>query len=102
MIAKVMCRLGSNQIKKYMKTLKLSCLTVAAALLTGVNAMALTVGVDKVAGYYGGSGGEFTVTPILSTDYSSLAKATGVYGLGAQTFCLQDNINIIGFIRILK
>ncbi len=66
--------------------------TLLAALLAGGSAMALDVAIVRNAGYYSGSGGEFTLGPVPSSwsyGYDSVATHTIGRGTGIQTFCLE-------------
>jgi hypothetical protein len=51
-----------------------------------------TLTLDRIAGHYTGEGGEFTLygTPFLD-QYAAAAEATGAYGTGFQSFCLEKD-----------
>jgi hypothetical protein len=78
-----------------MKTHK-KCISGLAAIglalgFMQVSASALTITIDRVSGYYGGAGGEFTVTGSgLNGNYDAKALVTASNGqVGIETFCLE-------------
>jgi hypothetical protein len=68
---------------------------IAATVLTATHVMALVVTVDRVTGYYEGSGGEYNVTPVTGVGYSSLDQYNNNFGqLGYGTFCVDRDLSI--------
>ena len=77
---------------------KLIFITIVCAFLAGPALAEITVGpvdIDRNAGYYGGNGGEFTISDYTSTSffnnnaYSSLTKDIGTSTPSFQTFCME-------------
>jgi len=76
-----------------MKKTLFAIITVAAMAVTQVQA--LTVTVDRVSGYYAGSGGEFNVSPVTGNGYAAsdlYNNNSGAAGFG--TFCIDRNTSI--------
>jgi len=76
--------------------LKAVILGVVILFLAAPGAMAYTVGVDRISGYYTGNGGEFTLTPIdfdwildSYTDWSLYDYGSEIFGF--QTFCIEKD-----------
>lgn len=76
--------------------LKAAILGIVILLLAAPGAMAYTVGVDRISGYYTGNGGEFTLTPIdfegildSYTDWSLYNYGSEIFGF--QTFCIEKD-----------
>jgi len=84
-----------------MKHMPVRAILMGAAMVAigAPQAMALTITIDRVNGYYGGSGGEFTVTGSSFNQYYD-AKAlvfnnrNGIKATGFETFCLERKENI--------
>ena len=81
---------------KSKQILKAAILGIVILLLAAPGAMAFTVGVDRIEGYYWSDGGEFTLTPFDFTEilgsYNDSAKYFYESGLiGFQTFCIEKN-----------
>lgn len=73
---------------------KLLLAITAATVLLGTNAHAVVVTVDRVAGYYSGHGGEFTISPAVNTGvgYAASVLVANRFGvIGHQSFCLEAN-----------
>lgn len=68
---------------------KIASLAALAALVSAPSVLGVQVGIDRVTGYYAGNGGEFTITGLSTWDYAPVARATGFYGEGFQSFCME-------------
>ncbi len=71
----------------------LFAISTAALLASNVGAVLVTV--DRVPGYYVGSGGEFNISPVLIGGYAASALAVNRYGnVGFESFCIEFNEHV--------
>jgi hypothetical protein len=69
-------------------------MATAVAVALGSSAFGNTLSITRISGYYGGSGGEFNLTPTdsgpsLLSGYLSAYDASAKVGGGIETFCLE-------------
>jgi hypothetical protein len=71
---------------------KLFVVAAAISLIAVAKLGATTITIDRVNGYYSGSGGEFNISQVLGGGYAASVLVNNNSGqLGFETFCIEDN-----------
>jgi hypothetical protein len=70
---------------------KLFVIAAAVSLIAVVKLGATTVTIDRVNGYYSGSGGEFNISQVIGGGYAASVLVNNNSGnLGFETFCIEE------------
>lgn len=82
-----------------MKKLQIALVMGALVAAAQISASAMTVTVDRVYGYYAHDGGEFNISPVGGTQFSSDVIVNNRYGnAGYESFCMEigENVTVPG------